>query len=1787
LNNCIAYFNRGANYDSSSVLNYCCTKPQPANGVGNISLEPQLASAWRLSDASPCRGAGAINYVGGTDIDDEAWASPPSLGCDEYHAGALMGALSAGLTASFTNISVGYAPQFTALIQGRAATSVWDFGDGVTATNQPYTSHAWTAPGDYAVVLRAYNGSWPDGISATVTVHVVPGIHYVSASNTNPVAPYTSWATAATRIQVAIDAAIEPGAQVLVTNGFYNPIYIPRAVTVRSVNGPDSTMIFGGRYNRFFGGGSSCAYLAHGASLSGFTLTGGFAESGAGVFCESRTAVVSNCVVSGNQAGGGSDFELVYYRGYGGGAYGGTLNNCTLSDNSVTGYDTGNLFDPGAAYGGGAYDCTLNNCVLSGNSAVPDSYSRCDYWCTGGGIPYCCHYSVWYTRAWGGGAYQCTLNNCALSGNSASAGGGAFYSTLNNCTLTDNDSGAYSSTLNNCTLTGNGNGASSSTLSNCTLTGNGSGASASTLKNCIAYFNSGANYDASSTLNYCCTTPLPTNGVGNISADPQLASFSHLSARSPCRGAGDAASATGADIDGEAWLNPPSIGCDEYHVGMVPGPLSVGMTASLTTVTLGYAVRFTGLIEGRTTGSVWDFGDGITATNQPYTSHAWTALGDHTVVLRAYNESWPDGISATTTVHVVAGIHYVASNNANPVAPYTSWATAAINIQDAVDAAIEPGAQVLVTNGTYAAGSRASYGTNRVVVDKALRVRSVNGPVFTTIDGGQSVRCVYMAAGSSLSGFTLANGAALDNSGYGGGAFGGALTNCTLNANSARFGGGGAYNCTLINCALTGNATMNDGGGAHSCALKNCTLTGNSASGGGGAYNSTLNNCISYFNISTNGANYDFYCTVNYSCTTPLPTNGVGNIASDPHLASASHLSLLSPCLGQGNYAAASGVDIDGEPWANPPSMGCDELHPGATTGPLRVDLTASFTNFAVDYAVAFASRIEGPTDLTMWTFGDGGVEINQPYVAHSWSTTGDYVVSLWAFNDSYPGGISATTTVHVVAGVHYVALNNAGPEWPYLSWATAATNIQDAVDAALEPGAQVRVTNGTYATGGRTVVIAKPLAVRSVNGAQFTAINGEQANRCVSLTNGATLIGFTLTNGAGGAFGGTLNNCTLTGNSASSGGGAHSSILNNCTLTDNSASRGGGAYSSILNNCTVTGNSATDGGGAYQCTLNNSIAYFNTATNGPNYYYSSLSYCCTTPQPAEGVGNIASEPRLASFSHLSAGSPCRGAGKAGYATGTDIDGEAWLYPPSIGCDEYRAGEATGPLNVGITASYLNVTMGYTVQLTAGIEGRTTASGWDFGDGITDTNQPFTSHAWTALGDYAVVLRAFNESQPGGISATVTVHVVNPVHYVAADSPSPVAPYTSWATAATNIQDAVEAATVPGALVLVTNGTYATGGRTVDGTLNRVVIDKLLTVRSVNGARFTMVNGGYSGRCAYLANGANLSGFTLTNGFGRDGAGVFCESVSVVVSNCVLAGNSAVFGGGGGASGGTLNNCTLTGNWAYEGAGAYECTLNNCTLSGNSASYGGGASTCTLNNCTLTGNSARYSGGGAFYHSKLNNCIAYFNTAPQGANYDGGTLNYCCTVPQPWGLGNISDTPRFVDRTSGNLRLQSDSPCINAGLNAFAPAGPDLDGNPRIAGDAVDIGAHERQDPVSRISYAWLGQYGLPINANTDASDPDGDGLNNWQESRCLTDPTNALSALRLLSPVTAGTNVMVSWESVAGVSYFLERSTNPATSPFTPLAANVVGQPGTTTYIDTNAIGTGGNFYRVGVSFP
>jgi hypothetical protein len=194
-------------------------------------------------------------------------------------------------------------------------------------------------------------------------------------------------------------------------------------------------------------------------------------------------------------------------------------------------------------------------------------------------------------------------------------------------------------------------------------------------------------------------------------------------------------------------------------------------------------------------------------------------------------------------------------------------------------------------------------------------------------------------------------------------------------------------------------------------------------------------------------------------------------------------------------------------------------------------------------------------------------------------------------------------------------------------------------------------------------------------------------------------------------------------------------------------------------------------------------------------------------------------------------------------------------------------------------------------------------------------------------------------------------------------------------------------------------------------------------------------------------------------------------------------------------------------------------------------------------------------------------------------------MRYSCTTPVPLnGIGNITNAPLFVDAASGNFRLQANSPCINAGRNADAPAGLDLDGNLRIVGGAVDIGAYEFQSPQSALSYAWLQQYGLPADGSADFLDPDGDGHNNWQEWRAWTDPTNTASALRLLTPLVNTNGLLVRWQSVSGQNYFLERSTNlSALVAFTVLASNLVGQTGVTGYSDTNSVGVGPFFYRVG----
>jgi hypothetical protein len=92
-----------------------------------------------------------------------------------------------------------------------------------------------------------------------------------------------------------------------------------------------------------------------------------------------------------------------------------------------------------------------------------------------------------------------------------------------------------------------------------------------------------------------------------------------------------------------------------------------------------------------------------------------------------------------------------------------------------------------------------------------------------------------------------------------------------------------------------------------------------------------------------------------------------------------------------------------------------------------------------------------------------------------------------------------------------------------------------------------------------------------------------------------------------------------------------------------------------------------------------------------------------------------------------------------------------------------------------------------------------------------------------------------------------------------------------------------------------------------------------------------------------------------------------------------------------------------------------------------------------------------------------------WNNAPEDANSAGGiAITYSDVQGGFAGEGNIDVDPTFADLATGDYHLQSGSPCVDAGdpKTAIDPSEMDLDGNPRLAGAKVDMGAYEFFVPV-------------------------------------------------------------------------------------------------------------------------
>jgi parallel beta-helix repeat protein len=239
---------------------------------------------------------------------------------------------------------------------------------------------------------------------------------------------------------------------------------------------------------------------------------------------------------------------------------------------------------------------------------------------------------------------------------------------------------------------------------------------------------------------------------------------------------------------------------------------------------------------------------------------------------------------------------------------------------------------------------------------------------------------------------------------------------------------------------------------------------------------------------------------------------------------------------------------------------------------------------------------------------------------------------------------------------------------------------------------------------------------------------------------------------------------------------------------------------------------------------------------------------------------------------------------------------------------------------------------------------------------------------------------------------------------------------------------------------------------------------------------------------------------TFSSNSARYGGGMANRGLSSpVVTNCTFSHNSASDGGGGmynsDSSAPVVTNCTFSGNSAGKGAGMLNGyswpVVTNCTFSENSASwYGGGMSNDAysapvVTNCTFSGNSAAWWGGGMVNYTgslpAVTNSILWGDSPSEIYNdYGGGSaVSYSDIQSGYLGEGNVDADPLFVDAATRDLHLQPGSPAIDAGLDSYVVGvTTDLDGNPRIMGASVDMGAYE-QAPSSQLTAttATCGQF--------------------------------------------------------------------------------------------------------------
>ena len=162
-----------------------------------------------------------------------------------------------------------------------------------------------------------------------------------------------------------------------------------------------------------------------------------------------------------------------------------------------------------------------------------------------------------------------------------------------------------------------------------------------------------------------------------------------------------------------------------------------------------------------------------------------------------------------------------------------------------------------------------------------------------------------------------------------------------------------------------------------------------------------------------------------------------------------------------------------------------------------------------------------------------------------------------------------------------------------------------------------------------------------------------------------------------------------------------------------------------------------------------------------------------------------------------------------------------------------------------------------------------------------------------------------------------------------------------------------------------------------------------------------------------------------------------------------------------------MYNCVVSNNQAYNCAGVYarsSATINSSVIAQNVSqnSVGGiysSSSSNSLYNSIVWGNKQNY------VANNLNDYITVVNCAIEGG-FEGGTDIVDLAGLNDGSNGSLNYV-RFIDPAQNNFHLHPASHCLDLGDTSYDYLPYDMDGNARILGGGMDLGAYESSETSS------------------------------------------------------------------------------------------------------------------------